>query len=82
MWLTSPEPSAASDRARVLLRPNAVVHAKIPWHTTWMDLDEQCNPIRRPLPRGRYTLVIPNPAYPLDGDHGAPPSLERIGEVR
>ncbi len=81
-WSTEPERSSSSDRARVLLRANAVVHAEIPWRTTWMDVDQHCNPIRRPLPSGRYTLAIPNPAYPLDDEHGTPPYLELIGEVR
>ena len=84
----APEPS--SDRARVLLRPNAVVHARIPWRATWTDADERCNPIERPLPVGRYTLAIPNPAYPLDfqrtdWEYGTPPlvrPIERTGEVR
>ncbi len=83
MWSTAPETSPSDDRARILLRPNGVVHAKIPWHATWMDVDERCNPIRRALPRGRYTLTIPNPAYPLDrqqSDSVTP--LERTGEVR
>jgi hypothetical protein len=90
MWWTPPAPSPSRDRARVLLRPNAVVHAEIPWRAMWMDLDQRCNPIRRPLPSGHYTLAIPNPAYPLDLQHsdweygtpGAVRPLERIGEVR
>jgi hypothetical protein len=90
MWSTPVVRSPSRDRARVLLRPNAVVHVKIPWRAMWMDLDERCNLVRRPLPSGRYTLAVPNPAYPLelqqsDWEYGFPPSvmpLERIGEVR
>jgi hypothetical protein len=87
-WATESTPT--SDRARILLRPSAVVRAEIPWRATWTDADEHCNPVVRPLPRGHYTLAIPNPAYPIDlqradWEYGTTPSvmpLERVGEVR